>query len=321
VLLNVDPSAIVRRLVESGFELALAIEQVEEALAHPYIASASEQLAKRNTKPAWFLGTLASLAREASRWGQIERRSEISSEEFFDRYYATNTPLVIEKRLAGWPAVERWTLAYLVERFGNRVVEVQANRTADPTYEMNSDHHKKTMPFREYAALIGNGPNNDYYMTANNFSHNQKALAELYEELGTLDELLEPPGPTQPLGMLWLGPAGTVTQLHHDLTNNLMAQVVGRKMVKLISPLDTPKLYNFKHVYSRITDVDDPNIDYGAYPLFKDATIFPALLEPGDLLFIPIGWWHHVRSLDVSITLTCTNFRRRNDYYKDFPRD
>ena len=74
--------------------------------------------------------------------------------------------------------------------------------------------------------------------------------------------------------MLWLGPAGTITHLHHDLTNNLMIQVVGRKVVKLISPLDTPKVYNHHHVYSAIADVDAP-IDDAQYTLFKDATILP----------------------------------------------
>lgn len=320
VLLNVDAQAIARRLVESGFPLTVAIEHVEDALQHPYLAAAREKIAKHNAKPAWFLSTLASLARESSQWGRIERRAGISSEEFFDRYYATNTPLVIEKRLAGWPAMERWTLDYLAERFGERQVEIQFDRTADPTYELNSDHHKKMMPLAAFVNLIRKGPSNEYYMTANNFGHNQQQLAALYDDLGTLDEFLETPTPEKKLGMLWLGPAGTLTQTHHDLTNNLMAQVIGRKVVKLVSPLDSPNMYNFRHVYSRITDLDAP-VDFAAYPLFKDVTVMPVLLEPGDVLFIPIGWWHHVRSLDVSMTLTCTGFRRRNDYYNGFPRD
>lgn len=321
VLLNVDHQAIVRRLVESGFSLAIAIENVEEALAHPFIASAREQLLKHNGKKAWFFDTLASLARESSRWGTVERRANISEGEFYDRYYATNTPLVIEKRLAGWPATEKWTLDYLAARFGDRVVEVQSDRGRDPTYEMNSDHHKKSMKLADYIGLIREGPANEFYMTANNFGHNQKVLAELFDDLGDLPEFFDPAAANAKRGMLWLGPAGTITQLHHDLTNNLMVQVVGRKMVKMISPLDTPKLYNHKHVYSRITDVDSPDIDHAAFPLYKEATIVPVPLNPGDVLFIPIGWWHHVRSLDVSMTLTHTNFRRRNDYHTTFPRD
>jgi len=321
VLLNVDHQLLVRQLVKLGFSMAVAIENVEAALAHPYIAAAREHAPKHTGKGEWFVNVLGGLARESSRWGQVERRANISSDEFYDRYYATNTPLVIENRLAGWPVMTTWTLDNLRERFGDRVIEVQGDRRRDPTYEINSDHHKKSMTLGEYIDLIRAGPANDYYMTANNFEHNKKVLAEMFDELGELPEFFDPAAPEAKCGMLWLGPAGTITQLHHDLTNNLMVQVVGRKMVKMISPLDTPKLYNYKHVYSRITDVDAPDIDHAVYPLFKEATIVPVPLNPGDVLFIPIGWWHHVRSLDVSMTLTHTNFRRRNDYYTSFPRE
>jgi ribosomal protein L16 Arg81 hydroxylase len=30
--------------------------------------------------------------------------------------------------------------------------------------------------------------------------------------------------------------------------------------------------------------------------------------EPGEVLFMPVGWWHHVRALEVSMTLAFTNF-------------
>ena len=55
--------------------------------------------------------------------------------------------------------------------------------------------------------------------------------------------------------------------------------------------------------------------------LFKHVHIEEVILGPGDLLFLPVGWWHHVTSLDVTVTLTFTNFRWNNDftpYYKTY---
>lgn len=102
-----------------------------------------------------------------------------------------------------------------------------------------------------------------------------------------------------------------MTPVHHDLTNNFMAQVVGRKQIKLISPLHQPLLYNHLHCYS---EVDLDNIDFDRFPLFRQVKIHEVTLHPGELLFLPVGWWHHVRALDASITITYTNFRERNDF-------
>jgi hypothetical protein len=48
-------------------------------------------------------------------------------------------------------------------------------------------------------------------------------------------------------GFFWFGPAGTITPLHHDLTNNFMVQICGRKHVKIIPAYELPYLYNHRH--------------------------------------------------------------------------
>ena len=58
---------------------------------------------------------------------------------------------------------------------------------------------------------------NDFYLTANNNSSNRKVLPELWDDIGRLPEYLQA---DQPSGFFWMGPAGTVTPFHHDLTNN-----------------------------------------------------------------------------------------------------
>ena len=112
--------------------------------------------------------------------------------------------------------------------------------------------------------------------------------------------------------MIWIGPAGTITPLHHDLTNNFMAQVGGRKLVRMIPPWETPQVYNHFHVYS---EVDAGNIDHARFPQMRDVEILDVEIGPGDLLFLPIGYWHYVKALDVSITFTFTNFQFDNDFH------
>ena len=52
-----------------------------------------------------------------------------------------------------------------------------------------------------------------------------------------------------------------------------------------------------------------------AWVFFRNATITDVEIGPGDLLFLPVGWWHHVLGLEISITMTFTNFVFDNDFY------
>ena len=114
----------------------------------------------------------------------------------------------------------------------------------------------------------------------------------------------------------WYGPAGTVTPLHHDPCNIVLTQIRGRKKLKLYSPMQTPLLYNELGVFSRV-DAERPDLE--AYPQFAGAAAMETELAPGEALFIPVGWWHHVRSLDVAVSVSATCFAAPNSYGWDMP--
>jgi ribosomal protein L16 Arg81 hydroxylase len=113
----------------------------------------------------------------------------------------------------------------------------------------------------------------------------------------------------------WMGPAGTRTPFHHDLTNNFMAQVIGCKRIKLAPLSDTPHMSNHLHCYSQ---VDGKAIDYERFPSMRNVHLLECTLAPGELLFLPIGWWHYVEALDASVTMTFTHFLRSNDFSRQY---
>jgi hypothetical protein len=208
----------------------------------------------------------------------------------------------------------QWNFGYLRERCGDCEVEVQFGRESDADYEVNQPKLKRMMRFADYVDLVErSGPTNDFYMTANNTSHNRAALAALWADVPVIGEYLD--GESPDTGFFWMGPAGTKTPFHHDLTNNFMAQVIGRKRIKLVPLSDTPYMANHLHCYSQ---VDGSAIDYERFPSMRHAHLIECTLAPGELLFLPIGWWHYVEGLDASVTMTFTNFLRSNDFSRHY---
>jgi hypothetical protein len=270
------------------------------------------QLKRRN----WIMDVQARQRRLSPRTGGVPRVRDLSGDDFLDLYYALSRPVVIEGAVADWPAATRWTPDYLAKRVGAAEVQLQGGRSGSPDFELYKDRHKQAVPFDRFMAQIQEQPyGNDAYLTAYNSDANRAALAPLQADVGALDAYLTPGE-----GMMWIGPMGTFTPLHFDLTNNLIVQVVGAKRVVMLPPSETPRLYNNTHVFSAVHDINDDAM-LARYPLARDAETFEVELNAGDALFVPIGWWHQVTSLDFSVTLTYTDFRWPNEGHAEYPRD
>ncbi|HTZ30352.1 MAG TPA: cupin-like domain-containing protein [Streptosporangiaceae bacterium] len=240
----------------------------------------------------------------------IDRRAELSRKEFLDRYYSQNQPVLMTDVCDRWPARSLWTPAYLAEKLGSVEVEVMAGRESDSDYEVNANEHRFLMPFDEYVAKVESASrSNDTYLVANNKLLSADAALPLWDDFG-LDERYLRPERDGSRAFLWFGPAGTVTPLHHDTMNVLFNQVDGWKHIILIPSLEIHRVYNDHGVYS---DVDPRNPDLDRYPMFADVRQIHLDVGPGQTLFIPAGWWHHVEAMEVSISISLTNFVFPND--------
>lgn len=103
----------------------------------------------------------------------------------------------------------------------------------------------------------------------------------------------------------WFGPKGTVSPLHFDPKHNLLCQVVGSKKIILFPYTDTPYLYpHDSSLLFNTSRVDVENPDLSLFPDFPKATKLECYLNPGDILYIPPKFWHHVRSLENSFSVS-----------------
>ncbi|KAG7223150.1 hypothetical protein INR49_015758 [Caranx melampygus] len=103
----------------------------------------------------------------------------------------------------------------------------------------------------------------------------------------------------------WFGPGGTVSPLHQDPQQNFLAQVVGSKYIRLYSPEDTDKLYPHQsQLLHNTSQVEVENPDRERFPEFAKAPYLECVIQPGDVLFIPVHHWHYVRSLELSFSVS-----------------
>ncbi len=315
IVLGNDPHKIVNTLMAQGLDRYSAQKEVLEALHSPYTKAAtrSVQALKKLESHLKIYTQLQKLSPKSSR---IDRVETITPQEFLEKYYVTNTPLIMTGMMKNWQALSKWTPQYFADNFGDVVVSIQTNRSTNPLYEIESEKHRSEMTLKAYVDLIlQHSPTNDFYMTANNGNLDRPEFKPLFADMELFPGLCkqeECPGAI----FFWLGPQGTITPLHHDPCNLMMAQVYGRKKWQIISPHYTPQMYNYRGVFSA---VDLTNPDYNRYPLFREVHIIEEVLEPGDLIFMPVGWWHFVEALDISISVSMTHFVFPNSYNWDYP--
>jgi hypothetical protein len=101
----------------------------------------------------------------------------------------------------------------------------------------------------------------------------------------------------------WLGPAGTVTPLHCDYDDNIFAQVWGTKRIFLAPPHHDEFLYPSEANAILFGSPFDPEApDFDKFPLARHATTIECIVNPGDMLYVPAGWFHQVRALTFSLS-------------------
>ena len=254
-------------------------------------ADAATQTAEQLAKLHSLLEVRQQLLDLSTRRIAVDRRRSLSSRSFLNNYYSANLPVVLTDVAHEWDAIKKWSPIYLGDVLGDAVVEVMTGRDADPHYEVNSRQHKTSMPFRHYLRDVASASYSDNtYLVGNNRLLDAPAATPLWEDF-SIDRRYLDDSNARGKVFLWFGPAGTITPLHHDLANALFVQVYGRKVMRLISPLRSHCVYNNYAVYS---EVDAAKPDLARHPKFERAHQLTVVIKPGQALFLPVGWWHHV---------------------------
>ncbi|XP_046686991.1 bifunctional peptidase and arginyl-hydroxylase JMJD5-like [Homalodisca vitripennis] len=225
-----------------------------------------------------------------------------SLETFSSQHFYPRVPVKITGCMSHWPALRRWSdLDYLLEKAGSRTVPVELGSSYS-----HADWSQQLMTLRQFVTQ---------YVAGANKSPGYLAQHQLFDQVPELKQDIVVPdycacsdiedGEVEVDINAWFGPSGTVSPLHHDPKHNLLCQVVGRKQVTLYSPTVSDCLYPHEgRLLSNTAQVDPEAPDYQLFPKYRDTQATLCLLSPGDMVYIPPTWWHHVRALDLSFSVS-----------------
>jgi hypothetical protein len=260
----------------------------------------------------------------------IERAQGLIPEVFYQRYLSGHgKPVILTDAIRSWPALSRWSFDLFKARYGSDNVAPKIFTGKKRLKPMTLGDYLDYLDAPEvmpaglwlddktlFPCTPPESPTPPLYLAWNVFGRHP----ELLEDIELSPKFVEDWLPSLPAVLrkildertvyfaagLMIGPKNSQTKLHYDFldTHAYLAQIIGRKKCVLFSPEDSGALYDGK-VY-----LDAPDLE--KFPLFRQATRYECILEPGELLFIPYRWWHHVVGLEKSITVNYNFFNRVN---------
>lgn len=202
---------------------------------------------------------------------------------------AEGLPFLVTGLVQRWPLFSL-TLQTLREQYGALAVRARVGDYISTAFA--PDRAMADMSMLEYLEL-----------SANDASGLPPYVGNL--ELRELNRLCHWPSWFDKMGppRFWIGPEGTMTPLHCDYDDNIFAQVWGTKRIFLAPPHHDEFLYPREANAMLFGSPFDPEApDFERFPLARQAAMTEVTVHPGDMLYVPAGWYHQVRALTFSLS-------------------
>jgi len=230
--------------------------------------------------------------------------NNITPAEFKTRYFDVGKPVVLRNLAKQWPAYSNWTWDYLKEVAGTKKIPIYNNVKSDAYTPINKADGYTT--FGEYIDMIRKGPAEWRIFFFNIFAH----APQLKEDFVWPDNYIK--GFLKKMPSMFAGGKGSITHMHFDidLPNLIHTQFIGRKRVLLFPNKERNKLYRkpFEVLsladFSNYYDTSKSKIDITKFPALELTQGYDVILEHGDTLFMPSGYWHHMEYLESGFAMS-----------------
>ncbi|CAK9095340.1 unnamed protein product [Durusdinium trenchii] len=250
----------------------------------------------------------------------VEEVKDLGMEDFLVIYFNKKRPVVLRQSCSFWPAIRRWCKEdfWCHGALGQRFVPVERDYWMEEGFEI-----MQLKDFIQHCKAEASERSTSQASAVERLSKGgYLAQHALLDQLPSLEADVQTPdfalcGSTGTvLRQVFFGPNGTVTPVHWDPYENIFCQVVGEKYLRLYPPSEAPKLYprtSSDQEMQNNSQIEPADLLLGEreggsayaekFPELQTAQYWDVVLQPGDVLYLPIGWWHFVKSLSISISL------------------
>ncbi len=235
---------------------------------------------------------------------QIPRVKTLTKEIFIRDYLKPQKPVVIERFVEDWPAYSKWNLDYIKQVAGEKEVPLYDDRPVKHDEGFNEPHAK--MKMADYVDLLKKEPTK-FRIFLWNVLKEVPVLQKDYSYPDFGIKLMKS------LPMLFFGGSNSHTFMHYDidLANIFHFHFEGKKECILFSQTETKYLYKIPHSLIVREDIDFSNPDLEKWPMLKKAKGYYTELEHGNVVYIPEGYWHHMKYITPGFSMSLRAIARK----------
>lgn len=229
---------------------------------------------------------------------EIERAAAPTPDVFVTRYLRPRRPVILNGVTEGWLPPEEWTLDRMATQYGDATVVSAVLQDGTLFDDPRTGVVFRRVRLGEFVASLAGAHPAAHYVMAPTWNFPAALQRNYHVPVYCV-------GAAHLRAKVWVGKAGTVTPAHRDVPNNLHVHLTGRKRWLLFRPADSSRMYP-RGLFSGMPNfarVDPEHPDYDRYPRFRAVAALSSVVQPGETLFIPRGWWHHTRTLDDAVSM------------------
>lgn len=218
----------------------------------------------------------------------VKRSENVEPEEFLQDFMRQCKPIILKDFVdPKSPAFEKWNYKYFKEIAGDKKVNVYGSEIESIDRVASKPIGETT--FSDYLDLISSKATEHRLFLFNLLSIKPEMKNDIHYKDVTKGKILKW------LPFMFFGGKGSITRNHIDIdmSHVFITQFQGIKRIWLFPWEQSDLMYKLPYNFHSLINLQEA--DYEKFPALKYLNGYEAVINPGETLYIPSGWWHYIQ--------------------------